>query len=179
MKKRLLNFAAGLSLLAVSGLSGALADSGWYGDVAAEVYDIRIDGQSYFPRQLKISAGHWLLRDIGLELHAGSSIGSDSSDGFELETAAYQGVSIRWQSPRRFIAKAYILTGYGRLQLDGSLDDTGFPGKEWFSGPVLSLGLIFPFSERSGWNAGLSYNHYFLEDDLKIEGINAVLRYEF
>ncbi len=161
-------------LFVCDGFAGEL----WYAGIDLDVYDIQINNESYFPRQLKVNLGHWIRRGIGAEIHLGSDIRSDAENGFEIQARRYEGIYLRWQSLQPGL-KAFFLTGYGQLTLDGDVNNSRFPGNERFSGPVVSLGLSAPFRMDSQWRAGLSYNHYFFEDDLTIESVNAGVRYAF
>jgi hypothetical protein len=171
---------SGVLALCVSLLTETIkADTFWYGGLNAEVLDLHIGKQSYYPRQFRISAGRWLARNVGVEAHLAGSIKESSLNGYELTAKAYSGLYLRFQSPQEHGAKAYLLAGFGQLSLDGSVNGSGFPGKEKFSGPVVSLGLMFPFSASSHWNANVAYSHYFLEDELRIDSLSAGIRYEY
>lgn len=160
-------------------LSVSAEDQSWYLGLGINGYDIQLNEESFFPRQVKLHAGHWIRPGIGLEIHAGGGAGSYNSEGLEIGVDNYVGALVRWQSTSSRIARAYILTGYGQLELDGEVDNTGFPGNETFDGPVLGIGLMFAWNKTTPWSAGLGYSHYFLEDDMTTESIDATIQYEF
>ena len=154
-------------------------ESDWYLGIGINAYDIELNNESYFPRQLGVYGGYWLVPGIGLELQAGVDAGAYNSGGFELGVNSRVSALVRWQTPGRRTARAYILTGYSQLELDGAVEDSGFPGEESFGGPVLGIGVMFSPDKTSPWSAGVGYSHYFLDDDMKTESIDAAVQYDF
>ncbi len=151
----------------------------WYGGIDFDVYDIEIENESYNPRQLKVHAGRWFRQNMGAEIQLGTGVRDDTVDGFEVNTSFFQAAFVRFQSPVDYSARATLLLGLGRIQLDGDLNHSGFPGKEWFSGPIASLGLLFPIQSKQQLSAGFAYSRYFFEDELKMDGLSATLRLRF
>ena len=147
--------------------------------INAGVFDVDLNEQSYFPRQVHLNAGVWLREGIAAEVHWGADAGEDTNDGLAISANSYQGVYLRWQSPQLRLARAHILSGYSWLELEGSIDDTDFPGRERFSGPALGVGLSLALTPTSPWSIGLAYTHHFLEDDMKTESIHAAIQYDF
>lgn len=161
-------------------LQSLQADSLWYGGLDYDVMDVTVNDRSYYPHMLSLSAGRWLVRGIGIEVQMGSGTRSNSKKGVDIGVSGYQGVYIRWQSPPRSGLQAYFLTGYSRLQLDGSVDAaTNYPGKAWFNGPAVGIGLHGKLENSGHWGATVGYKHYFLEDKLYTDSVNMGLRYDF
>ena len=47
------------------------------------------------------------------------------------------------------------------------------------NGPMLGIGVMFAPNKSSPWSAGVGYSHYFLDDDMTTESIDAAIQYDF
>ncbi len=161
-------------------LQGLQAEGVWYGNLDYDVMDVTVNNRSYFPQMLSLSTGRWLTNGVGAEIQLGSGTQSSSKKGVDINISGFQGVYLRWHSPPHSGLSAYFLTGYSRLQLNGSIEGApSYPGKEWFSGPAVGIGLHGKLSSARRWGATLGYKHYFLEDKLTTDSVNLGLRYDF
>lgn len=172
------------TLLTVSLLGAAFTQpaqaAGFYGALYYQAQDVELNDRSYYPKHW-LASGGWLSRyGIGPELQIGGGTRDDEENGFALETRQFRGIALRFQSPDQYGAHAWISTGYGELQLRGSLDGESYPGEEWFTGPTVMLGVEFHLSDAlPGLAAGLSYTRWFLEDDMKNDSLGLGVSYAF
>lgn len=152
----------------------------WYGNIDYDVMDVTVNDRSYFPQMLSLSAGRWLARGIGVELQLGAGTQNSTKKGVDIGVSGFQGVYVRWQSQGHSGLQAYFLTGFSRMQLDGSVEAaSSYPGKEWFSGPAVGFGLHGKLQNSKHWGASVAYKHYFLEDEITTDSVNMGLRYDF
>lgn len=181
MKRRFTQARMLLAIMCALPLQGLQAEGLWYGNIDYDVLDVKINNQSYYPQLLSLSAGRWLTRGIAVELQLGAGTKSSDKKDFDISVSGSQGLYVRWQSPSSSNGlQAFFLTGFSRVQLDGSIgSQSNYPGKEWFSGPAVGVGLHGKLPNSEHWGATVAYKHYFLEDQITTDSVNMGLRYDF
>ena len=77
----------------------ASAEGRFYGEVQVAAGGVQHSDIDFFPVFGSISAGMFLVNNIGIELFADTGLASDKSDGFDMEIEQATGIAARFQSP--------------------------------------------------------------------------------
>ncbi len=166
-------------VVVASALSPALADTEFYGGADLQYGMIGVGGETFNPVLLRADAGLWLRKGIGAQIGAGASVSDDGVGNLSLDVPSVASLSLRFQSPEDLGMKAFALLGYSRFELDGALSGGNFPGRESFTGPSASLGLLWPLGERRAWSLSAELAGYFADNDVGFGGLSLGLRYGY
>lgn len=166
-----------ISLLISSGLLQASPRG--YGGMDLLFTRLNIDDASFSPILGRVNGGLWLFKGIGIEAMLGGALKDDEDNRLTLDIPTLAGAYLRFQSPDDHGLKAYILLGYSQFELDGSLSHSAFPGKETFSGPATSVGLLHPLGAEKQFSLYLELSGYFVDEDLDFGGLALGVRYGY
>lgn len=159
-------------------LSSASAGS-LFGEINYEMQYFDIASQSFTPQMISGTVGVWLLKGIAVEATYGASLRDDTENGLSLETSQLGSVNLRFESPNRRGATAYILLGSVRFKLEGSQADSSYPGTETFDGYHVGVGVNQYFPNLPNTALNLSAHHYGVDEDFDSYGVRAGLRHDF
>ncbi len=155
------------------------ADTRMFGGADLQYGMLGVGGETFNPIQLRADVGLWLRKGIGVQAMIGGSVNDDSFNDLTLDAPSLAALSLRFQSPEDLGMKAYALVGYSRFELDGALGKGNFPGRETFTGPSVSLGLLRPLGERRLWSLSAELAGYFADNDVSFGGLSLGVRYGY
>lgn len=157
----------------------AQAEVETYGGLDAQFGLIDINGESFNPVIGRLNGGLWLREGIGLEAMLGAALSDDSSGSLTVDVPNLLALSIRFQSPEDMHTKAYILLGYARYELDGSLADASFPGSETFAGPAVAVGFLRRTPLAENISAYFEFSSYLANEEIDFGAVTLGLRYGY
>lgn len=164
----------------------ASADSPLYGEVHIGAGGVRHSELDFYPAIGSVTAGLYVLPDIGIEVFAdsGFSDGEDSDIEIELEEAF--GVAARFQSPGQGGLHGYIVLGYvdfslaqtSELQLTTGESATSRESNidERFTGARVSVGLMQRLSRFPALLLSAEYRNYYSDSSISVDGFLLGLR---
>jgi hypothetical protein len=157
----------------------ALADTKFYGGLDAQYGLMDINGEAFNPVLGRLNGGLWLREGVGIEAMLGATLNDDSNGSLNIDVPSLQSVSLRLQSPEDMHTKAYMLFGYARYELEGSVSDSNFPGSESFAGASVSVGFMRRTSLAENISAYFEFTSYLANEDVEFGGVSLGLRYGY
>jgi len=157
----------------------ASADTKLYGGVDAQYGLMDIKGETFNPVLGRLNGGLWLREGVGIEVMLGAALNDDSNGSLNIDVPSLQSLSLRLQSPEDMHTKAYMLFGYARYELEGSVSNSSFPGSESFAGASVSVGFIRRTSLAENISAYFEFTSYLADEDIEFGGVSLGLRYGY
>ena len=159
----------------------AVADGRLYGEVQLAAGGVRNSDVDFYPVFGSVSAGLYLVPNIGVEIFADTGLSSDKSNGFEMDIEQAYGIAARLQSPASGgDLQGYIVLGYVNYTLDQDSRPTaalaGSSVTEDFSGARISVGLMQRMKRFPNLLVSVEYRHYNADQPLRVDAMLLGLR---
>jgi len=150
-----------------------------YAGANAGYHQVYIAGEKFYPASLRLHGGVWLWKGIGVEADIAAGITDDKSNRLTIDMPLTTSVYGRFQTTPDYGTITYLLLGYTSVELEGSLENNAFPGKERFSGGSAALGFMLPLSFHEGSSIGLEAGGHFVDNDIDIWNLSIGFHHEF
>lgn len=166
-------------VLAVSS-SFASADGPVYAELQFGAGGVSHSDLNFYPTFGSLNVGVYVLPNIGIELFADTSIGSDRTGDFDLELEQAYGIAARFQSPPVRGVQGYIVLGAVNYTLDqisqpsGNLPTSSI--NEDFTGARVSVGLMQRLKRTPNLLVSFEYRHYNAGEPLRLDALVLGLR---
>ena len=158
----------------------AKADGRFYGEVQLAAGGVQHSDIDFFPVFGSVSAGMFLVPNIGVELFADTGLSSDESDDFDMDIEQAYGIAARFQSPATGGLQGYIVLGYVNYTLDQDSRPTatlaGSSVNEDFSGARISVGLMQRLGRLPNLLVSAEYRHYNADQPIRVDALVLGLR---
>jgi len=153
----------------------ALADGRFYGEVQLAAGGVQHSDVDFYPVFGSVSAGLYLVPNIGVEVFADTGLSSDNSDGFDMDIEQAQGIAVRLQSPATQGLQGYIVLGYVNYTLDQDARATATQAassvNEDFAGARISVGLMQRLKSLPSLLVSAEYRHYNADEPLRVDAL--------
>jgi hypothetical protein len=161
--------------------SVAAADGPVYGEVQVAAGAVRHSELDFYPTFGSINAGVYVYPNIGIEVFADAGIGSDESDGLDLDIESAAGTGLRLQSPPSAGGvQGYVVLGAVNYTLDQVSSAT--PNRprssvdEDFLGLRVSVGFMQRLKSFRNLQFTAEYRHYNADEPLRVDALVFGLR---
>ncbi len=167
-----------LAILFLFGTTSAAADSGFYGELHAGVKGVRHSELDFYPTFGSLSAGVFIVQNVGIEVFADVALSASEKGNFEIEIAHASGVAIRFQSPPQQGLRAYLTLGYVDFAVEQSEADTRGARQvtQGFSGGRVSVGITRQLASLPQLRVILEYRNYYVDQGITVDGLSFGLR---
>jgi hypothetical protein len=157
------------------------ADTRWFAGADIAFNGIKIETETFQPISARARFGGWIWENIGIEVIAGGGVSDNDQAGLTLEASQITSIAARFQSPLDLGMKAYVLLGYAENEIDGTLENSDFPGKETFTGGMAALGGLWPLTKSQDLSLSLEFSGYLTDEDhdIAIGSLSLGLLYDF
>lgn len=158
----------------------AMADGRFYGEVQLAAGGVQHSDVDFYPIFGSVSAGMYLVPNIGIELFVDAGLASDKSGEFDLDIEQAYGIAARLQSPANGGLQGFVVLGYVNYTLDQDSQPTttllGSSVTEDFTGARISVGLMQRLVRFPNLLVSAEYRHYNADQTLRVDALVFGLR---
>lgn len=148
------------------------------GELAYE--SIEVGKESFSPIVFETNAAVRHKSGWGAELRLGTGVKDASANSLEISVASRAAALVTFTPDiEELSARVTLGAGYVSTELDSSLNNTGFPGKQSYDGAVVQLTLEEQMGYKSNfyWYGG--FRSYYRDDDVTMNSLGFGVRYGF
>ncbi|MEE9320046.1 MAG: hypothetical protein V3U76_06330 [Granulosicoccus sp.] len=169
-----------MACLLCLGSSSLLADEAFYGELHLGAGGVRHSDLDFYPTIGSLSAGVYVLPNIGIEVFADTSLSDDEDEGFVLDLEEAYGIAARFQSPPGNGLSGYLVIGYvdfsvAQEPVEESLAAAAID--ENFTGARFSAGVMQRLARVPQLLVSFEYRNYYADSEVKVDALLLGLRF--
>lgn len=170
---------SGAMLSSTALAEGSKHPTKFYGELGTGYSMIEADTASFNIPTLEARFGYYLQPQLGIELHALSGLGDDTTNDLSVELTSSVNLLARFETPERDGGKLFLLGGYGQTSLDIDRSGTGNPGKQNFKNGNFGAGVEFALGTERRWYVNAKWHRYYADGGVSIDVAGINLRMAF
>jgi len=178
-KKRLETLTLLIVMLLALGAGRSALALDVYGEAGVGYMMIDVDSASFNSPTIEARLGAYVQPQLGIELHAMTGLGDDTSQDIEVSMKSSANLLVRFETPERNGGKLFLLGGYGQTSLDIDRSGTGKPGAEDFKHGNFGGGLEFSLGGSESVFLNLKWHRYYADGGVTIDVSGLGLRMQF
>lgn len=158
--------------------SGALLfpqpQSDFYGELHFGVNGIRHSDLDFIPLFASVSAGVFILPNIGIEVFVDAALADDENAGFDVELTSAQGIAARFQSPPWKGLSGYVVLGAVNYRVTQSPQNASIGNgsiEEDFVGGRVSVGVIQQLKRLPKLSVSAEWRSYFVDEPIRVDSL--------
>jgi len=155
------------------------ARSPFYGELHFGAASIRLTDLDFFPLFASVTAGVFVLPNIGIEVFADAALSDEDNAGFDMELTSSLGIAARFQSPPRSGLSGYVVLGlvdYTLTQTARGATLANAVIEEDFRGARVSVGIVQQLKRVPQLAVSIEYRSYYADEPINVDGIVLGLR---
>lgn len=159
------------------GLSQIRSD--FYGELHFGANGIRHSDLDFFPLFASITAGAFVLPNIGIEVFADLALAEEDNAGFDVELTSALGIAARFQSPPWQGLSGYVVLGVVDYTVTQSPQNASIGSgsiEEDFLGVRVSVGVIQQLKRLPKLSVSAEWRSYAVDEPIRVDSLVIGLR---
>ena len=159
------------------GLSQLRSD--FYGELHFGANGIRHSDLDFFPLFASVTAGAFVLPNIGIEVFADLALAEEDNAGFDVELTSALGIAARFQSPPWQGLSGYVVLGVVDYTVTQSPQNASIGGgsiEEDFFGVRVSVGVIQQLKRLPKLSVSAEWRSYAVDEPIRVDSLVIGLR---
>lgn len=150
-----------------------------YAGLVTGVSFIELDSASFKPLLAGVFIGYRLDNGLGSELDVRTGLADDDDSGVNLELQYQTSGYLTYSNVFNKRAFLTLGVGYATTKLDSSVQGSSFPGSQSYNGPAFLARLEEQLIDHPNIVLSLSYQRFYFDGDVTIQGASFGVAYDF
>lgn len=153
--------------------------SNFYGELHFGANGIRHSDLDFFPLFASITAGAFVLPNIGIEVFGDLALAEEDNAGFDVELTSALGIAARFQSPPWQGLSGYIVLGVVDYTVTQSPQNASIGSgsiEEDFLGVRVSVGVIQQLKRLPRLSVSAEWRSYAVDEPIRVDSLVIGLR---